>query len=185
MISAWQTSIATADMADWVTVAAYLGAAVLSARAADHAGLRAERKETTFWRITTVLLVLLGINELLDLQALLTSAGRAHAKANGWYDHRRTVQYLFVFGLSAAAIVAGCAMLWLTRGAHAAVRLALGGLVFIGLFVLVRAASIHHFDAFLGGGMPAFNWGSIQEMAGILLVAAAALLYCRQPRTET
>ena len=43
----------------------------------------------------------------------------------------------------------------------------------------MRAASFHHLDELLGRGMPEFNWGSIQEMAGILIVAAAAALYVR------
>ena len=135
MISDWQTSIADADMADWVTVAAYLLAALLSARAARHAGLRRQARDSMFWRITAVLLVLLGINELLDLQTLLTSIGRAHAKANGWYGEHRRAQHIFVIALGLAAVFAGICMLWLTRRTHASVRLALVGLVFIGLFV--------------------------------------------------
>lgn len=60
---------------------------------------------------------------------------------------------------------------------HVAVRMALAGFVFIGLFVLSRAASFHHLHEILGRGAPEFNWGSLQEMAGILLVTAAAALY--------
>jgi hypothetical protein len=122
-------------------------------------------------------MVLLGINELLDLQTLLTLAGRAHAKANGWYPEHRRVQLFFVVGLAAVALTAGMAMLWLIRRAPAAVRLALAGLIFIGLFVLLRAASFHHMDRYLGYGFASFNWGSVQEMAGILIVAVAAILY--------
>lgn len=180
MIGEWRSSIANADMADWVTVAAYLAAAALSARAAGRAVLRRRAHDVAFWRITAVLLVLLGINELLDLQTLLTSVGRAHAKANGWYGEHRRVQYAFVVALGAAAAVAGIVLLWLTRRMHAAVRLALAGLGFIALFVVLRAASFHHLDDFLGRGAPAFNWGSLQEMAGILIVATAAALYVRR-----
>ena len=183
MISDWQSSIAHADAADWVTVAAYLLASLLSARAARLEVPESGAREVVFWRATAVLLVLLGINELLDLQMLLTSLGRAYAKANGWYGHHRKVQYEFVVALGIAAAFFGIAMLWLTRRMHATVRLALVGLVFIGLFVLLRAASFHHVDAILGRGLPVFNWGSIQEMAGILIVAAAAALYARKRPT--
>lgn len=179
-ISDWQTSIARADLADWWTVAAYGLAAFLSARAAAHADLSGQARERMFWRITAVLLVLLGINELLDLQTLLTSVGRAHAKVNGWYGEHRRVQYVFVMALGAAAAFAGIAMLWITRRTHAAVRLALAGLVFIGLFVLLRAASFHHLEELLGRGATEFNWGTLQKMAGILIVAAAAVLYARK-----
>jgi hypothetical protein len=182
VISDWQSSIARADMADWVTVAAYLLAAVLSARAAGHAWLRRETRDSIFWRITAVLLVFLGINELLDLQSILTMVVRAHANTNGWYAERRWVQYLFVMGLSVAAVLAGIGMIVLTRHTHAAVRLALAGLVFIGLFVLLRAASFHHLNEMLGRGAAAFNWGPVQEMLGILIVAGAAALYAFKRR---
>lgn len=182
MFGDWQSSIAKADMADWVTVAAYLLAAWLCARAARHARLGRDRRDRRFWHVTAALLVLLGINELLDLQMLLTSLGRAHAIANGWYGEHRQVQLAFVIALGVAAMFAGIAMRRLTRGAHASVRLALLGLVFIGLFVLLRAASFHHLDEMLGRGLPEFNWGSLQEMGGILIVAAAATLYSRHQR---
>lgn len=179
MIRDWLASVERADIADWVTVGAYLIAALLCARAAGQARPRGQARERMFWRITAAFLIFLGINELLDLQTLLTSAARAHAKANGWYGERRQVQYAFVLALGAAALGAGIAILWLTRRTHAAVRLALGGLIFIGLFVLLRAASFHHLDEILGRGAPAFNWGSIQEMTGILMVAGAAMIYAR------
>jgi hypothetical protein len=57
------------------------------------------------------------------------------------------------------------------------VRLALSGLALIGLFIIFRAASFNHVDEFLGRGNPAFNWGSIQEMLGILIVAGSAAIY--------
>lgn len=179
MIREWQSSIANPDMADWITVAAYMLAALVAAKASSSASIRRERRDAIFWRSAAALLFFLGINELLDLQTLLTIAGRAHAKANGWYAEHRHIQYLFVVGLSLAAAVAGLAMLLLTKGSHAAVRLALLGFVFIGLFVLLRAASFHHLDDLLGSGWSRFNWGSVQEMAGILIVAAAAISYSR------
>jgi len=107
MIADWQASIAKADMADWVTVAAYLLAAMFSIRAARHARLRREGRERVFWQFTAVLLVFLGINELLDLQALLTFVVRAYARSSGWYGERRPAQYLFVIALAVAAVALG------------------------------------------------------------------------------
>ena len=185
MIDDWLSSIDHADMADWVTVAAYMLAALLSAIAARYAWLRRETRETLFWRSTAVLLVLLGINELLDLQTLLTEIGRGNAEAYGWYGVHRKVQYVFVVALIVAAALAGAAALWITRRTHRAVRLAIAGLAFIGLFVLLRAASFHHLDDLLGRGLAAFNWGSFQEVAGIAIVGAAALLYTRKPRRKS
>lgn len=179
MIGAWQASIAHADFADWVTVAAYLLGSLLSAKAAGRAMLARQPRESIFWRITAVLLVFLAINELLDLQTLLTAIGRANAQEHGWYGVHRTVQYYFIAGLGVVAFVAGLGMLWLTRRAHASIRCALVGLVFIGLFVLIRAASFHHADDILGSGWQVLTWGSIQELLGIAIVAVAAYFYTR------
>lgn len=164
-------------MADWVTVAACLLAATMSMRAAARRSSAAYDRH--FWQFAAGLLVLLAINELLDLHTLLTIAGRAHAKAFGWYGAHRTAQYVFVIALSGAAAMAGLAMLWLTRRADYAVRLALVGLAFIGLFALLRAASFHHLDDFLGGRTFRFDWSSVPEMVGIAVVAYAAAIYPR------
>lgn len=180
MIDDWKSSIALADMADWVTVGAYLLAAILCTIAARHAARQQNSSEYAFWMFSAVLLLFLGVNELLDLQTLLTMMGRAHAKANGWYPDHRRVQYIFVVALAFAAVLFGATLLWLTRQLHYSVRLAIAGLVFIGLFILLRAASFHHLDDILGRGATDFPLGSVQEMAGILLVATAALLYTRE-----
>lgn len=184
MFSEWQSAVAQADFADWVTVAAYLVAAAASLRASEHAWMKRQTRDKVFWQFVSGLLIFLGINELLDLQALLTSVGREYAKANGWYGEHRSVQYIFVLALGFAAVLAGIVMLWLTRRTDASVRVALVGLVFIGLFVLLRAASFHHFDELLGGGAPEFNWGSVQEMLGIVIVACGALAYTRKRRSR-
>lgn len=184
MLSEWQLSVEQADLADWVTVIAYLLAAAASARASGHAWLKRQARDKIFWQIVSVSLVLLGINELLDLQTLLTSIGREYAKENGWYGEHRSVQHIFVLALGGTAILAGIAMLWLTRRTDVSVRATLVGLVFIGLFVLLRAASFHHLDELLGGGAPEFNWGSVQEMLGISIVAVGAVAYTRKRKSR-
>ncbi|TCD01869.1 hypothetical protein EYB45_10570 [Erythrobacteraceae bacterium CFH 75059] len=180
MIAGWKASLAGADLADWVTVAAYLGTAALSAGAARQAFLRRRPRERLFWLLVTGLLCFLGVNELLDLQTLLTDIGRANARAYGWYGNHRQVQYYFVLILSLIAVAAGMLMLRLTRRTPGSIRLALAGLVFIGLFVLLRAASFHHLDDLLGSGFKSFPLGSFQEVFGIALVALAAALYRRR-----
>lgn len=177
----WQKAIFDADAADWITVAAYFITALLCLRASDWAKLRGALREARFWWFSSILLVLLGINELLDLQALLTAVGKAHAQAYGWYEDRRQVQYVFVLALGAAGIITGIAILWLTQRMAKPVQVALVGFLFIAVFILLRAISIHHVDELLGSGFQRFNWGSVQEMIGIAIVAVAALRYRRKP----
>ena len=184
MLNQWLDSISHADAADWITVAGYLVASYLCARARRVASLRAAERERQFWSATTGLLLFFAVNELLDLQTLLTALGRSQAKAHGWYEQRKTGQLIFIIALTGATVLLGAAGVWLTRNLHRAVRLAVGGLGFIALFVLVRAASFHHADALLGSGWRFFNWGSVQEIAGVLIVAASAEIYCRDARSR-
>ncbi|MGB3738055.1 MAG: hypothetical protein WA948_01755 [Pontixanthobacter sp.] len=173
----WLASLDSADPADWVTIAAYAVAAMLCVLAGFRARSGGQQGEQRFWWFTTLALIAMGINEFLDLQTLLTIVVRDHAKAHGWYGAHRPIQVAFIVGLTAAAAIAGAIVLWLTRRMAGTIRIAILGLAFIALFILIRAASFHHMDRFLGGGWPAFNWGSVQELAGIVVVALAALLY--------
>lgn len=177
MTLGFRDSVAAADLADWVTVLAYLASAVAAARAAFSACATQRQGERLFWQLTAGLMVLLGVNELLDLQTLLSTVGRDYARANGWYEHRRQVQYAFLLALGLVAIAFGLALLWLTRRMHTSVQVALAGLVFIGVFILLRAASFHHLDDLLGQGWRTFNYGSLQELLGIAIIGVAAQMY--------
>ena len=177
MFSAWAATISDPDLADWITVAAYLVAALMALRATGRAQLMRENREAWFWTVAAALLCLLSINELLDMQTLLTIVVRAHARTYGWYGEHRMLQYAFVMGLMLSSVLGAMIMLWVTRRAKATVRLALLEFIFIIAFIVLRAASFNHTDEVLGGGWRSFNWGSIQEMAGIIIVALAATNY--------
>ena len=184
MIGEWQASIAHPAMSDWVTVAAYMIAVLASALASRQAEKRHQHRERSIWRIIALLMLALAINEPLDLQSLITIASRANAHANGWYEERRMVQLVFVIVWGAAVAVAGCAILFAARHSHPAVRLALVGVVLIGLFMFVRAASIHHLDEIYARAAAWFKWAALDEVAGVLIVTSAATLYSLKPRSD-
>lgn len=177
----WRASLADASAGDWLTVAAYLVTALLAARAAGAARQTARARERIFWTLVAGAMVFLGVNELFDLQTVLTLVGRNMAVEQGWYEDRRIYQLEFVMALAVLCAVATLATVRLTRHGHPSLRWALLGMVFIGAFVLIRAATFHHVDALLVLGPEAFNLGSVQEMAGILIVAAAAYRYRPAP----
>ncbi|WP_133364737.1 hypothetical protein [Qipengyuania sediminis] len=176
----WHASIARADLADWITVAAYALGAILALRAAA----TARSRERLFWRFTAALMAFFSVNELFDFQTIVTIVGRSWAVEQGWYEDRRVFQFEFIMALVAVAMAAGLALFRFTRGTHPAVRMALFGLVFIGLFVLIRAASFHHVSGMLGMGPEAFTIGSMQELLGIAIVALAACHYLARPRAR-
>lgn len=171
-------------MSDWVTVAGYSIAVVLSAFASRKAEQRRQDRERSLWRITAIVMMALAINEPLDLQSLVTIAGRANAHENGWYADRRIVQHGFVIVCGGTVALAGSAVLFSARRTHPAVRLALVGVALIGLFVLLRAASIHHLDDSLARTTTWFRWASLDEIAGFTIVAVSATLYILKPRSK-
>ena len=179
MIAFWLEAVADADAADWLVMVAYLCAAWLAGRAARRAEGLGQGRERWFWLIVTATLVFLGVNKLLDLQALLTAIGREYARASGWYEYRRAMQYGFVLALAGVAAVGGVTAIWLTWRMAWAVRVALAGLVLVGLAVLLRAAAFNHLSDVLGGGPAAVDIGAFRELPGIAVIALAAWRYRR------
>lgn len=158
----------------WVVVLAYLAAAMTSLWAVRSTKIDRDRR---FWAGTAVLLILLGLNKQLDLQTLLTEAGRWMARQEGWYGYRRLVQAAFILLLAAAAFLSLAALsAWLRRSA-ASVKIAASGIVILFGFILLRAASFHHMDLWVARNAGAMRGGWWLELAGILIIAGSALIY--------
>jgi hypothetical protein len=126
--------------------------------------------------VLTFLLLFLGINKQLDLQTLLGDVGRRTARAQGWYAERRVYQALFIAGVTAVGLMALGVFSWLGRREWRRNFVALLGTVFLYVFVLVRASSIHHVDAMLGWTWRGWTWNWILELGGIVVVALGAWL---------
>lgn len=155
----------------WVIVAVYVIALLLAVRAA-RGGTARDRK---FWLIAALVLLVLGLNKQLDLQTDLTAFGRGLARQEGWYRDRRTVQLLMMAIGGGIALAAGAWLLRLTKGAHGSVRLGLVGLLVLGMFVMLRAASFHHVDVALGARVGGTKLHILLELGGIVIVAVGAL----------
>ena len=130
-----------------------------------------------FWRFVAILMTFLGFNKQLDLQTLFTQIGRYFAHIGGWYDQRQTVQILFITGLCGIAGIAAFTLLWIFRKLATEIRIASVGLCILVAFIVIRAASFHHVDRFLGGHHISLCWSNIVELSSIIIIAAAGLLY--------
>lgn len=159
----------------WATAIAYLVTALLAWRAAGAAGRNRREDERRLWLFLCAALLFLGFNKQLDLQTLLTDAGRQLARSEGWYRRRRIFQGLFQLVLMIAA--AGGLALILRRFRHSqpAVKAAIAGLVFTITYVLTRAASFHHIDKLFGLHLGTMRLGWVVELAGIAVMGCAAL----------
>lgn len=177
----WVPGIGDPSPMGWLTVAAYLGAAAHCAVLA-RAGRQIPGARVAFWAGCALLLLLLGLNKQLDLQSALTEIGRYLARRQGWYGQRGAVQLAFIGAVALGGLVALAAGLWLASPLTPGRALTLAGLAFIGAFVLIRASSFHHVDAFLGRDLAGLYWNWILELGGIALAWSGAALEHRRHR---
>ena len=172
----WSPGIGDPTIGGWITVALYLWASISCWKTASKFSLvdRQTSQECYTWRAISVLFLALGINKQLDLQSAITEVGRMLAVTEGWYDRRGIVQLDFIiFVAIVCAIVAISLLIW-ARNAPVSTWLALIGTTLVLGFVLMRAASFHHMDRFIGEKLLGIRWNWILEMGGISLVLAAS-----------
>jgi hypothetical protein len=139
------------------------------------------------WFGITAVLLFLGINKQLDLQTALTESARILAHAGGWYERRRKLQVVFIFGIVVAGAWLFRTVVLLARGNIDRLRSVLVGIVFLICFVAIRAASFHHIDEMLGSRLAGFKLNWIFELGGIAMVihGATKALRAREEASET
>jgi hypothetical protein len=168
----WVPSIGDPTLGGWITVALYAVATIGAWLTARH--VRDNARERRIWRAIAVLFLVLGINKQLDLQTALTEIGRALALSEGWYKQRQLVQVDFIVAVALACAVGAATLLVWARRAPPATWLALGGVILVIGFVLIRAASFHHIDRFIRSAVFGMRWNWILEMGGIGVVIMAS-----------
>ena len=161
----WRPGIGDPTIGGWVT-------AVISCWITARNSSLSDRK---IWYAITVLFLGLGINKQLDLQSAVTEMGRIVAIEEGWYARRETVQLYFIIVVALVCSWAIISMVVAARSASFSTWLALVGTTMVIGFVLIRAASFHHIDRFIGSTVLGFRWNWILEMGGISVVIAASL----------
>ncbi|HVJ26728.1 MAG TPA: hypothetical protein VM493_04270, partial [Vicinamibacterales bacterium] len=166
----WRPVIGDPSPMGWFTVAAYALAAVLAWRVWSQ-----NRERNRVWFGVSLLMAFLCINKQMDLQSLVTDIGREISRMFDQYQNRRTYQKIFIYVVLAIVALFGPLFAWKYRAFVRGHKLLVAGLVFLLSFIVIRAISIHHVDAFLktsrAGGVK-MNW--VLELTGIGLVALAA-----------
>jgi hypothetical protein len=172
----WTPGIGDPTIGGWVTVALYLLASGSCWISAQKLGLEdiPRSNERRVWRVISVLFLALGINKQLDLQTALTEAGRVVAQYQGWYEQRQFVQLVFIALAAMTCLIVAITLLLWARNSPIPTRIALIGTTMVLGFVLIRAASFHHVDRFIGQRILGLRWNWILEMSGISLVLFAS-----------
>lgn len=178
----WHPGIGDPTATGWITVAAYALACLLCWCCTRRTVPAPER---LFWWGMAAVMCALGVNKQLDLQSWLTQVGRDMALASGWYANRQQVQVIFIAWLGVVTLVV---LRWLGSrlgNLHRCTRVAGMGLLVLGAFVLMRAASFHHVDALLHLNFSNVRLNAWFELGGIGVIICAAGCYLRgsQPLT--
>jgi len=178
-IGRWSPGIGDPTVMGWLTVVLYaLGAWECYRVATKHSSLL-RPGEGALWWILVYGLLALGFNKQLDLQSALTEIGRFFAEKQGWYDKRHEVQIYFISSVAAIAAFAIFALFLLARKAPPATLIALSGSICLLSFVVIRAASFHHVDLFIGSVIFGIKMNAILEMGGISIIIIGARLRLR------
>ncbi len=163
------------NLMGWLTVLVYLAAGIASARAALACGGDGPKVlERRFWWTAAAVMLLLAVNKQLDLQSLLTMLARCHASLAGWYGQRRSLQRAFIFLVAGGGFGLMVLLALLLRSILDRVWVALAGLTFVCVFVVIRAASFHHLDGLIGSVAMGLEVNWILELPGPLLVLGTA-----------
>jgi hypothetical protein len=166
----WRPGIGDPTLGGWVTVALYFVAVFCTWRTANYPYAMGEVR---VWRAISLMFVALGINKQLDLQTAVTEVGRIIALSQGWYGERQIVQVWFIIGVAMVCTLIALVLLVFIRNSPAPTWLALLGTTIVLAFVLIRAASFHHIDRFIGDRIAGLKWNWVLEMGGINIVIIA------------
>ncbi|HRT61715.1 MAG TPA: hypothetical protein P5551_05055 [Syntrophales bacterium] len=160
----------------WFTVGAYFACFLTATCAAWlNRSKRADRQAFLVWFVLAVLMLLLGINKQLDLQSLFTEMGRQIAKAQGWFDYRRTVQFWFVVIFGAASLSLFVFLAIRMQGLFRRFTLTFLGLFFLLTFIIIRAASFYHFDVVIMYRIFGLKMNWVLELTGIFMIVLSGL----------
>jgi hypothetical protein len=173
LIFNWTPGIGDPTPIGWITVALYFLASFNTWRCARIVKFE-DKGESRAWQSISLSFLALGINKQLDLQTAFTELGRVIAHYQGWYEQRQSVQLLFIVLVAAICLVVTIVLLIWVRKAPPQTWVGLIGTMMVLGYVLIRAASFHHVDRFIGSTVLGLRWNWLIEITGILLVAAAS-----------
>ncbi|WP_107671344.1 hypothetical protein [Cyanothece sp. BG0011] len=165
----WRPGIGDPTIMGWVTVLCYFITALLCFKCGQK-----HKNDYLFWWPLALLLIILGINKQLDLQSWLTIVGKKMAIEQGWYEKRRLVQKDFIISLIA---ISGAIFMFIMQRMKTKIKqfiLPILGIVFLLIFIIIRATSFHHVDQLLGWKLGEIRVNWLLELGGISCLAIAA-----------
>lgn len=176
---AWHAHIGRLGRADWIIIVAYFVTGGLAVRATL---VRSAPAEVFPWALTAVTTVVLGLNKLLDTEGWILDSLRAHARAAGWYGHRRGYQAIVIALIALGGLSVTMLVVRRIRGVTREGQLAVLTLGLLLVFVAIRAISLHQVDTLLNEG--AIHLRSMIEFIGITVLAGCCIRRAQPDRVR-
>jgi Zn finger protein HypA/HybF involved in hydrogenase expression len=164
----WQVGIGDPTIFGWLTVAFYLVAVwrcLVKTKDSKKFG-----GNYHFWLYLAFFLLFLAFNKQLDLQSWLTQTLRDSSHAHGWYAYRRLLQVIFIGALGLGMLLALISVRLFLANSWRRHKITWLGIMLLCLFILVRAASFHHFDIFINHDILGLKINVILEIGAISLI---------------
>ncbi len=179
----WHMGIGDATVYGWVTVAVYVVALICALRQAHISKILGAN--STLWYYLALFLLFLGINKQLDLQSWLTQTMKDAAIEHGWYAHRRPVQAGFIIILGVGLLITLISLRLFIANSWRSYKITWIGIVLLCTFILMRAASFHHFDIFINTHFFGVRMNVLLEIGALLLIILGTFVNKRfiQPLT--
>lgn len=164
----WHAGIGDPTVFGWLTVLVYLVAVKrCNAKVKE---LKFLGGDYQFWLYLGTFLFLLGINKQLDLQSWFTEVMRDRAKTYGWYQYRKSLQIAFLLSMSLGTLTALISLRLFLANSWWRYKITLLGIMLLCAFILMRTASFHHFDLFIGHKILGLTVNVLLENGALLLI---------------
>ena len=174
----WWPGIGDPTWIGWITVVAYAVAIFLCVQTGRQSRQKIGENQiepSAMWFACAVILFFFGVNKQLDLQTALIQFGGQMALNEGWYEHRRAVQFIFAMLLGAALVMALIIAVRRQRQFFQRHPLTLVGGIFLASFTFLRSAIFNHADEAVGINMGEGEWMAVFELLGIGCFIVASL----------
>jgi hypothetical protein len=137
---------------------------------------RVERSWPAFWVVCAAVLGGVGVARAGKLEAAISRAGRARARAEGWYAGRHHLQVDVIAALAICWASVVVIAVWRTRPSHRyCLPVAIAVLSLLS-FLVVRLVSLHQVDRVLDHRVHGVRAGSLVELAGTAVVIVLAVI---------
>ena len=145
---------------------------------------RTHGRARVFWIGASLCALVLVFNAHLDLHALPASLGRCAAKAQGWYDQRKSVQAIYLAVVAGSALLIISAAIWIFRRQLMANLLVTAGLVVTIGALAGKGSGFHQIDWLYQFRVGPLKVTDLPEIVGACLVILGAVFALKRLRRD-